>query len=102
MKEGAPWVGRINAAESSPLAELRLVAGLEAAEIGGVVWLRGSAWSEALRLALRGISGLDRFELLASGRLLAEGARVPSGRLPELRWEPLARWFPVTLPAQHG
>lgn len=90
------------AADSFSVAGLRLTAGLEAAEIGDVFWLRGPAWSEPLRLALRGISGLERFELLPRGRLLAEGTRVPRGRLPELRWLALQRWFPVTLPTVHG
>jgi hypothetical protein len=92
----------LNAAESSVLAELRLLAGLEVAEIEGVLWLRGAAWSDALRRALRKIPGLDRFELIAGGKLLADGARVPQGRLPELHWQPLTRWFPVSLPTAHG
>lgn len=102
MKDGSPWVARLNAADASALAGLRLVAGLEVATIGSVLWLRGSAWNEALRRALRKVPGLDRFETHASGRLLADGARVPQGRLPELRWQALAPWFPVNLPTAHG
>ena len=75
----------MNAADSSVLAALRLAAGLEVAEIGGVLWLRGPAWNESLRLALRKVPGIDRFEMHECGRLLADGARVPQGRLPELR-----------------
>ena len=92
----------MNAADAPALAGHRLIAGLEVAEIGGVLWLRGPAWNEALRRALRKVPGLDRFETHASGRLLADGARVPQGRLPELRWQALALWFPVNLPTAHG
>jgi MoxR-vWA-beta-propeller ternary system domain bpX2 len=102
MKDGSPWTARLNASESSALAGLRLYAGLEVAEVGEVIWLRGADWSEALRLALRKVPGLDRFELSAGGRLLADGARVPQGRLPELPWQPMARWASVSLRAAPG
>ena len=102
MKDGSPWAARLNASESSSLADLRLSAGLEAAEIDGMIWLRGANWSEALRLALRKVPGLDLFELSAGGRLLADGARVPRGRLPELPWQPMARWASVSLRAATG
>ena len=95
-------MAHLNAAESSALADLRLVVEIEAAEIDGVFWLRGSSLSDALRLALRKIPGLCRFELLANGTLRAEGARVPFGHLPDLRWQPLPQWFPVTFSTPLG
>ena len=95
MSDGSPWVARLSAAESSALADLRLVAEIEAAEIDGVVWLRGPSLNDPLRLALRKIPGLCRFEILANETLRAEGARVPFGRLPDLRWQPLPQWLPV-------
>lgn len=102
MNAGSPWVAHLNAAESSAVADLRLIAGLEIAETGGVVWLRGAALTDSLRLSLRKVPGLCRFDLLAGGRLLAEGARVPLGRLPELRWQPLRQWLPVRLSTAPG
>jgi hypothetical protein len=102
MNAGSPWVAHLNAAEANALADLRLAGELEVAEIGEAVWLRGPALNDPLRLALRKIPGLCRFDLIEGERLLAEGARVPRGRLPELRWQPLPQWLEVCLPAMSG
>lgn len=98
MNGGASWAARIDAADAEALSALRLVPGLEVAMLSHILWLRGAAWDESLALALRKVSGLVRFEVLPGGRLLAQGARVPEGRLPELRWQPLKDWFSVRLP----
>jgi MoxR-vWA-beta-propeller ternary system domain bpX2 len=89
MSDGAPWAAHVELADASGLADLRLLPGLEIAQMAHVYWLRGPAWDSALGLALRRVSGLRVFRVLPDGALLRQGARVPEGRLPELRWEPL-------------
>ena len=89
MSGGAPWAARIDAADAGALGALRLVPGLEVAALSHILWLRGGTWDEVLALSLRKVSGLVRFEILPGNKLLAQGARVPEGRLPEVRWQPL-------------
>ncbi len=99
MSSGAKWVACLEARDAESLAELRLIPGLEIATAAHVIWLRGPDWDEALGAALRKIPGLRQFEALPNGSLLPRGARVPDGRLPELRWSPLRANVPVRLPA---
>lgn len=102
MNAEASWVACLDAADAGALAALRLVPGLEIAPLADAVWLRGPAWNDALAQVLRMVPGLRRFTAQADGQLLAEGARVPGGWLPELRWEPLREWLPVALPTALG
>ncbi len=102
MHADARWVAWIDAADAGALAALRLRPGLEIATSADVVWLRGPACDDALAGALRQVPGLHRSTVLADGQLLADGARVPGGWIPELRWEPLRAWLPVALPTALG
>jgi hypothetical protein len=98
MNENTPWVASLETQDAEALGELRLLLGLELAEDGPRLWLRGPGWDDALALALRKVPGLRRFGVLPGGQLLPSDARVPHGRLPELRWRPLREWFGVVLP----
>jgi hypothetical protein len=99
MAESSPWAASVQSASASALANLRLTPNLEIAEIADIVWLRGPHWDEAIELELRRIGGLRSFRVLADGALLPHGARVPVGRLPNLRWQALRTATPVRLPA---
>ncbi|HVX12582.1 MAG TPA: hypothetical protein VHC22_15480 [Pirellulales bacterium] len=79
------------------VARLRGIAGLEAAEAGDTVWLRSSANDESLNQLLAGLGG-ERFELLDGERLVPWQARVPTERLPPLRWTSIAKWATIALP----
>ncbi len=98
MSTGSEWVARMAVADAPQLAALRLVPGLEFGEMAGVIWLRGPALAEGLLLGLRRISGLELYRILPGGALRREGMRVPEGRLPPMRWQPLRNAFPVRLP----
>jgi len=98
----ARWVACVAAADVPGLAALRLVAGLEVAIVGEVAWLRGPAMNDALALALQKIPGLRRFTLQADGQLIAEGTRVPKGRLTAAAWSPLRDGQRVALPRALG
>jgi len=90
-----PWVIRLAAADRAALAGLRLMEGLEVAEDGASIWLRGRHASEAVTAVLRRLPAVARLEWLAGDRLRPWDARIPSERLPALRWEPLAGWLRV-------
>lgn len=102
MNANASWVATIEAPDFSVLSELRLVPGLEVAPLPPILWLRGPDWNDGLALSCRKIPGLRRFTVIQGGRLLADGARVPLGFLPELRWQPLRDRLPVELPPPVG
>jgi hypothetical protein len=98
MSANPSWVATLDAPDLSVLAPLRLVSGLDVALLPPVLWLRGPDWNEPLALALRKIPGLRRWTVLDGDRLLPEGARVPTGRLPALVWRPLRESLALVLP----
>ena len=102
MSAAPSWVGCVDASEADALAALRLRPGLEVASLANVLWLRGPASDEELDLALRKVPGLRRFALRADGQLIADGARVPEGYLPVLRWQLLRDWLPLAMPGSLG
>lgn len=93
-----PWVIRLATEDSSALASLRLVAGIEVAEVEPELWLRGQPADEALAAKLSALPARARYELLATNQLRQVGHRVPSARLPDLRWQPLNTWLRVGMP----
>lgn len=96
-----PWAARIDRADAAAAAALRLLPGVDAAVNGGEsgwLWLRGPDLADAVDAALRCVPGIERFLVVSDGRLAEPGARVPSVRLPELDWAPVARVIGVHLP----
>ncbi len=81
------------------MGRLRLVPGLSVCERPGEVWLQGDAPDESLDARLRALPGAQRFAVLPDRQLVATGARVPHGHLPDGPWQPLARWLEVRLRA---
>lgn len=88
---------RIDREQAAHLARLRGIAGLQVAEAADAVWLRAPADDETIDQALRSLPG-ERFLLADDGQLVPHGKRVPTGRLPTLEWQPLARWAAIMLP----
>jgi hypothetical protein len=78
-----PWLGR-----------WRTLPGHEACEAGGHLWVRGPAGAEWDRLP-----ALTRFTADDSGRLIPLGLTLPTARLPEGPWQPLAEFLRVRPPA---
>jgi hypothetical protein len=88
---------RVDREHAWQLVRLRATSGLEVAETADALWLRAPAGVEAMDRLLLAIDG-DRFQPTEDGQLVPWGKRVPSERLPRLRWQPLAQWSTIALP----
>jgi hypothetical protein len=98
MNAAHNWAARIPIADSAALWPLRLFPAVELGSTPTHVWIRGGAVGEELERALQKVPGLERFEVLAFGKLRALSERIPHGFLPGMQWQPLARALPVLLP----
>lgn len=85
-------------ADAAALAALRLRPGLEVAEASGEIWLRGGPLGDAGTAPIDGVPAVARHVVAADGALVPPGARVPVGRLPDLKWTPLRSWAALTPP----
>ena len=92
------WAICLAREDATALAAVRLVTPIEVAETQTEVWLRGPPGDEALDAKLSALPARGRFELLALNQLRQTGQRVPSARLPNMRWQPLGGWLQVELP----
>ena len=85
--------------DAASLSSLRQSTGVEVAEAGDNIWIRGKPADESFDITLSSLPARVRFEWLASNALRRVDQRVPCGRLPDLRWQPLSNWLQVTLPS---
>jgi len=92
------WAICIAREDAASLAALRLTSGIEAAEDRTSIWLRGKRADERLAAALASIPARARYEWFPSGQLRQMHQRIPSGRLPELRWQSLNTSLRVEMP----
>ncbi len=83
------WAASAPRASADELAACRHFPGLEVAEFGSTVWIRGRDRSMLTSVGLRAIAGIEMFELDASEQLTPVGKRLSVGRLPEAEWRPL-------------
>jgi hypothetical protein len=88
---------RVNREHAGQLVRLRATSGLEVAETADAFWLRAPAGVEGIDRLLLAIDG-ERFQTSDGDLLVPYGKRVPSERLPRLRWQPLAQWSTIALP----
>lgn len=86
-------------AAADRLGSVRRHPGLEACLTEDRLWLRWHDEAPDLIYLIRCLPESDRYSVLADGRLLACGSRVPRGRLPNGDWLPLQRLLTCTLPA---
>jgi hypothetical protein len=93
-----PWAICIERAEAAALASLRLLGGIEVAEQGGLIWLRGQRGDERLAARLASLPARDRCEWIAPNQLRKLQERIPTGRLPDLQWNQLDTWLQVEVP----
>jgi hypothetical protein len=94
---GHEWIATLPASQSPALGALRLHPGLELAQLGSTLWLRGGALSKELREALRRLPGLTGWHV-RDGRLCRWDRSVPESVLPQLSWKPLTEMLRVALP----
>lgn len=93
-----PWAICLAREDAASLAGLRLTVGIEVGEAGPEVWLRGRQSDEQLKLKLLGLPARGRYEWLPADRLRQTNRHIPSARLPDLNWQPLAAWLRVESP----
>ena len=93
-----PWAIYIAKEDSATLTMLRLTNGIEVAEAGDQIWLRGKGGNETLEPKLAVLPALERFELLDRNKLRRIDQRVPSRQLPQLAWKPINAWSEVRFP----
>ena len=90
-----PWVICLAREDATALAGLRLLASIEVAETEKEIWLRGKPGDESLAAKLFALPTRGQFELIAPNQLRQLNQRIPSARLPELRWQSLSAWLQV-------
>jgi hypothetical protein len=93
-----PWAICIAQEDAASLAALRLMGGIEVAEDGSQIWLRGQRADERFEARLAGLPAREKYEWLPSNQLRPVDRRIPSARLPELPWQALNVWLQVSLP----
>ena len=94
-----PWALCLAREDAGALAALRLMPGVEVAEAGQEIWLRGPPGDERLAAKLSALPAGARYERLAQDQLRLIDRRIPARRLPVLSWRPLPAWLRVELPA---
>ncbi len=102
-----PWAARVPVGNERGLAALRLVPGLEVAELTDGIWLRGSGSGEELDRALRCVPDLVRFAILEGGLLRPVLRLLPDGHLPVTTWRSIDEWAapepqPAAIPGEVG
>lgn len=91
-----PWAVRIALADAEAAGALRLRAGVEVLVDGDSVWIHGGPLDDAVEAELRKLPCLARYAVLPDDRLVAWAERIPSGRLPDGSWTPMAAWLRPT------
>jgi hypothetical protein len=81
-------------ADITVLAQLRTRTDMVAAWHQDQIWVKGMADN-----AFRRLPALRTWKLDAANRLFAHGALTPDNTLPELDWQALTDFIPVSLPA---
>jgi hypothetical protein len=92
-----PWAICMGREDVATLAAIRLIIGIEIAEVGSEVWLRGERDDDTLNAKLSALPANARYEWLKPDQLRRIDQRVPSGRFPALQWQPLTEWMRVEL-----
>ena len=92
------WAIRLAREDAATLGILRLSPGVEIAEEGPMLWLRGRRGDDLLHSVLLSLPAIQRFVWLEDDQLRPLEGRIPSRKLPPGDWLPLDRWMTVTLP----
>src|SRR5262249_29998281 len=92
------WALSLALADAHSLAALRDVPRAEVCMQETDVWCRGDQLDEITERRLRCVPGAFRYDVIAGEQLTPHGNLVPTGRLPEASWSPLADWLSVELP----
>lgn len=88
----------LSRADKPALGALRSLPGLQAADDGELVWLRGIAIAEEIDLRIRQLPALHTYELKDGELLFPPNALTPVSKLQTFNWQPLSQFITVTLP----
>ena len=96
----ATWAIRLPMEQGAALGRMAHVAGLSACVVDNDVWVRGDVFDETFSPLLRGMAHGEFFWIELDGeQLRARDARIPTQRLPQQTWRPLAEFLDVSLPS---
>jgi hypothetical protein len=84
--------------EPEVLGAVRCIPQLQAAAYQGAIWLRGIPVTGETDLRIRQLPGIHTYVADDKGRLFPLGKPTPVMALPELDWQPLREFLPVSLP----
>lgn len=92
------WAISLTFADAHSLAALRDIPRAEVCVQETDIWCRGDQLDEITERQLRCVPGAFRYDVVVGEQLTPHGNLVPTGRLPEASWSPLADWLSVELP----
>jgi len=92
------WAITLHKTHAGSLGALRLLPGIDVAQSGDGIWVRGKTINDELDRELLKLPTQQRFEVIGQDQLRPVGSRIPTGQLPSLQWTPLAQWLSVRLP----
>ncbi len=80
------------------LGRVRTIAGWQAAPYQQEIWLKGPTPIGESNMLIKSLPVLKSFTLDEQDRLFPTGKPTPTGKLPSLKWKPLASFVPITMP----
>src|SRR5690348_4642403 len=84
--------------DSSTLAALRLVTGVEVAEADNLLWVRVRQADASTLERLQKLPAVERYKWMDGDRLCRFGSLISCDQLPSLVWQTVAAWLKVSLP----
>jgi hypothetical protein len=84
--------------DQAALGSVRCMPGLQAANDGELIWLRGIAANAQIDMRIRQLPGLHTYRLDEGNNLFPPGALTPVSKLKALQWQPLSEFIKVELP----
>ena len=95
----ASWAIRFDSKLLASAAGLRFRQNVEILRAPDETWIRGSGEWEEIEQSARKIPGAICYRVLAGGRVLQLGKRIPEDALPTAGWSPLAAAVELRVPA---
>lgn len=94
----APWILCLARADAAAGARLRLWPKVEVGDADPWFWIRGHGGEGFPAAAWWSLPAVRRYAWLAGDRLRPLESRIPNEKLPAVLWQPIDRWFQVSLP----
>jgi hypothetical protein len=91
------WAVRLDGRDAEGAAALRLEFGIQACQSADGFWLRGIQLDDRLDRQLAKLPGGQRYAIDEHGLGIPDGCLLPTIRVPDAGWEPIAACFPLRL-----